>query len=182
MLQYFYCSLNSTNKGVIDELAQGGKMWQLYKVTLLLLDDMSKVHWACNTGEDQVSYLHLSINKRKFTKEHERDENLAKMISNLICYPSMSWEVEWNKLMESELVLGSAWRMPNSRHYTMRKFNISETVWRVHIWTTKHKVRTKHGIKKETVVGNIGEVEIREKSRVTKIHMFLPMIVNKKSM
>ncbi|WMV29296.1 hypothetical protein MTR67_022681 [Solanum verrucosum] len=80
--------------------------------------------------------------------------------------------------MQLELIVGSAWMMPFLRHYTMKKFNIWETKLAVLTKITNDNVGTKVGVRRERMFGKIGEVEIREIERLTKIDMFHPMIVN----
>jgi len=70
MVQYFYYSLDSINKGMANKLAQGCLMRQLYEVASLLLDDMTKVNRAWHTREDQMSSLQLSMRKEQIEKEH----------------------------------------------------------------------------------------------------------------
>jgi len=83
LLQYFYYSLDSITTGVVDQLSQGGLMQQPYEVASLLFDEMTKVNRTWNTREDHVSSLQLSISKEKIEKEHERDDNMAKMMTQI---------------------------------------------------------------------------------------------------
>jgi len=58
-------------------------MQQPYEVASLLFDEMTKVNRTWNTREDHVSSLQLSISKEKIEKEHERDDNMAKMMTQI---------------------------------------------------------------------------------------------------
>jgi len=84
MLQYFYCSLGSIDKCVVDQLAQGGLVWQPYEVVTLLLDYMTKFKLVWITREDQVFSLKLSMRKEQIEKDHERDENMAELMTQLV--------------------------------------------------------------------------------------------------
>jgi len=64
--------------------------------------------------------------------------------------------------------------MPSLRHYKTKKCNILETKWGVLTQIINDKVGTRIKI----MVGRIGEVEIREIERLTKIEMYLHVIVN----
>ena len=57
LLQYFYRSLDSVNKGITDQLVQGGIMLQSFEVASFLLDGITKVNQAWYTKDDQVSPL-----------------------------------------------------------------------------------------------------------------------------
>ncbi|KAK4727107.1 hypothetical protein R3W88_032024 [Solanum pinnatisectum] len=46
LLQYFYRSLDSVNKGVVDQLIPGDIMQQPYEVASQLLDCMTKINRA----------------------------------------------------------------------------------------------------------------------------------------
>jgi len=63
LLQYFYRSLNSTNKGVVDQLVPGGIMQQPYEVASQLLDCMTKINRAWYTREDHVSPINFRMRK-----------------------------------------------------------------------------------------------------------------------
>lgn len=63
LLQDFYCSLDSINKGVADQFSQGNLVRQPYEVASLLLDDITKkssmVHWR----RPSVLSLYMTISK-----------------------------------------------------------------------------------------------------------------------
>ena len=44
MLQYFWQSLDSMNKGVADQISPGGLMQQPYVIAAQLLDGMTKIN------------------------------------------------------------------------------------------------------------------------------------------
>ncbi|KAK4729603.1 hypothetical protein R3W88_022591 [Solanum pinnatisectum] len=52
LIQYFYRSLDSVNKGMADQLVRGGIMLQSFEVASFLLDDMTKINQAWYTQED----------------------------------------------------------------------------------------------------------------------------------
>ncbi|WMV37362.1 hypothetical protein MTR67_030747, partial [Solanum verrucosum] len=45
----FYRSLNTVNKGVVDQLIQGGIMRQPFDIASALLDEMTKINHACGS-------------------------------------------------------------------------------------------------------------------------------------
>ncbi|WMV09312.1 hypothetical protein MTR67_002697 [Solanum verrucosum] len=55
LLQHFYWSPDSVNKGVADQLVQGGIMQQPFEITSTLVDGMTKIDRAWYTRQDQVS-------------------------------------------------------------------------------------------------------------------------------
>jgi len=81
LFQYFYCTLDSVNNGVADHLVHGGLMRQLYDLVALLLDDMTKVNQELHAREDQMPLLQVGLRKEQIKKDHERDENIAKIIT-----------------------------------------------------------------------------------------------------
>jgi len=83
LLQYFYRSLDSVNKGIADQLVQGGIMLQPFEVASFLLDGMARVNQAWYTKEDQVSPLCFRLTQEQLDKEKERDENIKKMLSQM---------------------------------------------------------------------------------------------------
>uniref|UniRef100_M1DZZ3 Integrase core domain containing protein n=1 Tax=Solanum tuberosum TaxID=4113 RepID=M1DZZ3_SOLTU len=83
LLQYFYRSLDSVNKGVADQLSPGGLMQQPYIITVQLLDGMTKINRAWYTREDQVSLLTFKLTKEQLEKDQERDQTMAKMMTQL---------------------------------------------------------------------------------------------------
>ncbi|XP_015165387.1 uncharacterized protein [Solanum tuberosum] len=83
LLQYFYRSLDSVNKGIADQLVQGGIMLQPFEVASFLLDGMVRVNQAWYAKEDQVSHLCFSLTQEQLDKEKERDENIKKMLSQM---------------------------------------------------------------------------------------------------
>ncbi|KAK4713447.1 hypothetical protein R3W88_019354 [Solanum pinnatisectum] len=82
LLQYFYRSLDSVNKGVA-QLSLGGLMQQPYVIASQLLDGMTKINRAWYTHEDQVSPLTYKLTKEQMKKDQERDQNMAKMMTQL---------------------------------------------------------------------------------------------------
>ncbi|XP_015161853.1 uncharacterized protein [Solanum tuberosum] len=83
LLQYFYRSLDSVNKGIADQLVQGGIMLQPFEVASFLLDGMARVNQAWYTKEDQVSPLCFRLTQGQLDKEKERDQNIKKMLSQM---------------------------------------------------------------------------------------------------
>ncbi|XP_015166992.1 uncharacterized protein [Solanum tuberosum] len=83
LLQYFYRSLESVNKGIADQLVLGGIMLQSFEVASFLLDGMTKVNQAWYTKDDQVSPLCFWLTQEQIKKERERDENIKKMLSQM---------------------------------------------------------------------------------------------------
>ncbi|KAK4721335.1 hypothetical protein R3W88_011568 [Solanum pinnatisectum] len=83
LLQYFYKSLNSVNKGVADQLVPGGIIQQPYEVASQLLDCMTEINQAWYTREDQVSPLNFRMTKEQIEKDQERDQNMAKIMTLL---------------------------------------------------------------------------------------------------
>ncbi|KAK4724061.1 hypothetical protein R3W88_026840 [Solanum pinnatisectum] len=81
--EYFYRSLDSVNKGVADQLVLGGLMQHPYKVASQLLNGMAKINRAWYTREDQVSPLTFRMSKDKIEKDQERDQNMAKIETQL---------------------------------------------------------------------------------------------------
>ncbi|KAK4729759.1 hypothetical protein R3W88_022747 [Solanum pinnatisectum] len=51
LLQYFFRSLDSVNKGVVDQLVRGGIMLQPFEVALFLLDEMTRINQAWYSQE-----------------------------------------------------------------------------------------------------------------------------------
>ena len=80
LLQYFYRSLDSVNKGVANQLSPGGLIQQPYAITAQLLDGMTTINRAWYTREDQVSPLTFKISKEQIAKDHEKDQNMAKIM------------------------------------------------------------------------------------------------------
>ncbi|KAK4721417.1 hypothetical protein R3W88_011650 [Solanum pinnatisectum] len=83
LLEYFYRSLDSMNKGVANQLVPGGIMQQPYEVASQLLDCMTEINRAWYTREDQVSPLNFRMTKEQIEKDQERDQNMAKMMTLL---------------------------------------------------------------------------------------------------
>ncbi|KAK4708671.1 hypothetical protein R3W88_029596 [Solanum pinnatisectum] len=83
LLQYFYRSLDSVNKGVADQLVPGGIMQQPYEVASQLFDCMTKINREWYTREDQVSPLTFRMTKEQIKKDQKRDQNMAKMMTQL---------------------------------------------------------------------------------------------------
>uniref|UniRef100_M1DPK5 Retrotransposon gag protein n=1 Tax=Solanum tuberosum TaxID=4113 RepID=M1DPK5_SOLTU len=78
LLQYFYKSLDSVNKGVADQLSPGGLMKQPYVISSQLLDCMTKINRAWYTREHQISPLTYKLTKEPFEKDQERDQQIGK--------------------------------------------------------------------------------------------------------
>jgi len=57
LLQFYYRSLDSVNKGAADQLVQRGIMLQSFEVASFHLDDMTNINQVWYTQEDQVSPL-----------------------------------------------------------------------------------------------------------------------------
>uniref|UniRef100_M1DRN5 Retrotransposon gag protein n=1 Tax=Solanum tuberosum TaxID=4113 RepID=M1DRN5_SOLTU len=83
LLQYFNRSLDSVNKGVANQLVPGGIMQQPYEVASQLLDGMTMINRAWYTCEDQVYPLTFRMTKEQIEKDQERDQNMAKMMTQL---------------------------------------------------------------------------------------------------
>ncbi|KAK4724478.1 hypothetical protein R3W88_027257 [Solanum pinnatisectum] len=83
LLQYFYRSLDSVNKGVADQLSPGGLIQQPYVVATQLLDGMTTINRAWYTRKDQVSPLTFKLSTEHTEKDHERDQNMAKIMTQL---------------------------------------------------------------------------------------------------
>ncbi|XP_049362576.1 uncharacterized protein LOC125827308 [Solanum verrucosum] len=83
LLQYFYRSLDSVNKGVADQLSPGGLMQQPYAVAAQLLDGMKTINRLWYTREDQVSHVTFQLSKELVEKDNKRDQNMAKIIMQL---------------------------------------------------------------------------------------------------
>uniref|UniRef100_M1DMQ5 Integrase core domain containing protein n=1 Tax=Solanum tuberosum TaxID=4113 RepID=M1DMQ5_SOLTU len=58
-------------------------MQQPYEVASQLLDGMTKINRVWYTREDQVSPLTFRITKEQIEKDQERDQNMAKMMTQL---------------------------------------------------------------------------------------------------
>ena len=83
LLQYFYRSLDSVNKGIADHLVCGGLMSQTFEAASVLLDEMTRINRAWHTREDHVSPLNVGMTKEQLEKNQERDEHMAKMMTQL---------------------------------------------------------------------------------------------------
>ncbi|WMV45666.1 hypothetical protein MTR67_039051 [Solanum verrucosum] len=83
LLQYFYRSLDLVNKGLADQLIQGGIMQQSFDIVSTLLNEMTKNNHAWYTRDDQVSPLNFGMMKEQMEKNQERDENMAKMMTQM---------------------------------------------------------------------------------------------------
>jgi len=71
------------NKGVLDQLVPRGIMHQPYEVVSQHLNGMSKINRAWYSCEDQVSPLTFRMTKEQIEKDHKRDQNMAKMMTQL---------------------------------------------------------------------------------------------------
>uniref|UniRef100_M1DPA2 Athila retroelement ORF1 protein n=1 Tax=Solanum tuberosum TaxID=4113 RepID=M1DPA2_SOLTU len=71
------------NKGVANQISPGGLMQQPYVIVAQLLDDMTTINRAWYTREDQVSPLTFKLTKEQMEKDQERDQNLAKIMTQL---------------------------------------------------------------------------------------------------
>ncbi|KAK4718119.1 hypothetical protein R3W88_016457 [Solanum pinnatisectum] len=83
LLQYIYKNVDSVNKGVADQLVPDDIMQQPYEVASQLLDCMTKINRVWYTREYQVSPLTFRMTKEQIEKDHERDQNMAKMMTQL---------------------------------------------------------------------------------------------------
>ena len=83
LLQYFYRSLDSVNKGIADHLVRGGLMSQSFENASVLLDEMTKINKAWHTREDHVSPLNFGMTKEQLEENQERDKNMAKMMTQM---------------------------------------------------------------------------------------------------
>ncbi|XP_015165482.1 uncharacterized protein [Solanum tuberosum] len=83
LLQYFYRSLDSVNKGIADQQVQGGIMLQSFEVASFLLDGMTGVNQAWYTKDEKVSPVCFRLTQEQLDKERERDENIKKMLSQM---------------------------------------------------------------------------------------------------
>ncbi|KAK4723998.1 hypothetical protein R3W88_026777 [Solanum pinnatisectum] len=83
LLQYFYICLDLVKKGVVDQHSPGGLMQQPYVIATQLLVVMTKINRTWYTREDQVSPLTFKLTKEQLEKDHERDQNMAKMMTLL---------------------------------------------------------------------------------------------------
>ncbi|KAK4727091.1 hypothetical protein R3W88_032008 [Solanum pinnatisectum] len=83
LLQHFYWSLNSVNKGVVDQLVRRGIMQQPFEIMSTLFDGMTKINRAWYTREDQVSPLTFKMTKEQIEKDQEWDENMAKIMTQI---------------------------------------------------------------------------------------------------
>uniref|UniRef100_M1DPG6 Uncharacterized protein n=1 Tax=Solanum tuberosum TaxID=4113 RepID=M1DPG6_SOLTU len=71
------------NKGIVDQLSPGGLMQQPYVIADQLLDGMTTINRALYTREDQASPLTFKLTKEKIEKDQERDQNMAKIMTQL---------------------------------------------------------------------------------------------------
>ncbi|WMV18449.1 hypothetical protein MTR67_011834 [Solanum verrucosum] len=89
LLQYFYRSLDSVNKGVANQLSPGGLMQQPYIIAAKLLDGMTKINRVWYTREDQGPEHRLTLLLRVtntisyqgywlWIEEQSKDTNLQK--------------------------------------------------------------------------------------------------------
>ncbi|XP_015163500.1 uncharacterized protein [Solanum tuberosum] len=83
VLQYFYRSLDSVNKGVADQLLPGGLMQQPYAVAAQLFDGMTTINRAWYTRKDQVSLVIFKLSKEHIENDNERDQKMAKIMTQL---------------------------------------------------------------------------------------------------
>lgn len=83
LLQVFYRSLDQMNKAAADQLVGGGIMCQPFSIASTLLDRMEKANRAWHTREDEVAPASLSISKEQLLKDHERYENIAKIMTQM---------------------------------------------------------------------------------------------------
>ncbi|KAK4708698.1 hypothetical protein R3W88_029623 [Solanum pinnatisectum] len=83
LLQYFYRSLDLINKGVADQISPGDLMQQPYVIVAQLLDDMTTINRVWYTRENQISPLMFKLTKEQMEKDQERDQNMAKIMTQL---------------------------------------------------------------------------------------------------
>ncbi|WMV13810.1 hypothetical protein MTR67_007195 [Solanum verrucosum] len=77
------CKRVDEYKGVADQLIRGGIMQQLFDIASTILDEMIKINSAWYTREDQVFPLNFGMTKEQIEKNQERDENMAKMMTQM---------------------------------------------------------------------------------------------------
>lgn len=58
-------------------------MRQPLDITLILLDEMSKINHAWYIKEDHVSLLNFLLTKEQLKKNQDRDDNKAKMMTQM---------------------------------------------------------------------------------------------------
>ncbi|XP_049399735.1 uncharacterized protein LOC125863770 [Solanum stenotomum] len=97
--EYFYRGLDLVNRGVVEQLSQGGILRHPYIIASQLLDCMTKRNRAWHTREDQVSPLTCKLTKELIIKYQERDQNFAKIMTQLhtLAKNVMEFEALYNK-------------------------------------------------------------------------------------
>lgn len=83
LLQYFYVSLDTVNKGVDDQLIQGGIIKQKFTTSCNLWGNMKKIFKAWSTRDNLVSPTHRGPSKEQLSKDQERDENMAMQLTQM---------------------------------------------------------------------------------------------------
>ncbi|KAK4729675.1 hypothetical protein R3W88_022663 [Solanum pinnatisectum] len=69
--------------GVDDQLSPGGLIYQPYVIATQILDGMTTINRVWYTREDQVSPLTFKLTKEQMEKDQQRDQNLAKIMTQL---------------------------------------------------------------------------------------------------
>ncbi|XP_059306513.1 uncharacterized protein LOC132057955 [Lycium ferocissimum] len=86
LLQTFYRSLDSVNKSVANNIAEGSIMDNSYATVCKLLDKLTETNEAWHTRELEVGGGSSSKNvltREMIKKEEERDESMAKLITQM---------------------------------------------------------------------------------------------------
>ncbi|WMV41908.1 hypothetical protein MTR67_035293 [Solanum verrucosum] len=83
LLEYFNRSLDTVNNGVAEQHIRGGIMRQPLDIALGFLDEMTKINRAWYTREDRASFLNIGLTKEQLGKNQERDENMAKIMTQM---------------------------------------------------------------------------------------------------
>ncbi|WMV58693.1 hypothetical protein MTR67_052078 [Solanum verrucosum] len=79
----YSCFTGSINKCVADQLSPEGLMQQPYAIAAQLLDNMTTINRVWYTREDQVSMVTFQLSKEQVEKDNERDQNMAKIMTQL---------------------------------------------------------------------------------------------------
>ncbi|XP_059289056.1 uncharacterized protein LOC132042546 [Lycium ferocissimum] len=86
LLQTFYRSLDSVNKSVANNIAEGSIMDNSYATVCELLDKLTETNEAWHTRDSEVgggsSSKHV-LTREMIKKEEERDESMAKLVTQM---------------------------------------------------------------------------------------------------
>lgn len=83
LLKYYYKSLDSANKEVVDQLVPGGIMQKSYDVAFILFDCTSNMNIAWNTRVDKVSPQKYRMTKDRTKNINEDTKNMAKIMTQM---------------------------------------------------------------------------------------------------